>query len=243
MDFSNILDSLKGIFGILPISGSIFNALLVILGTAIGLTIGNRLPKRLTDSLMSAIAVFVMYLGIEMTGAGTNTLNLLFSFVGGTLIGEALNIHLALERFGEWAKRTLRMKDERFGEAFISASLIFCTGSLAILGSIEEGLGGFPSILLTKGIIDGTSSIVFAITLGIGTAFSALPILVYQGGITLAAAAVQSIADQQVIDAMTSVGGLMIICIGLNLLGVAKIRTSNQLPGIVVAALIAVFTG
>lgn len=241
MDFSAIFAPLRGLFEIIPVSGSIFNALLVIIGTFIGLTIGSKLPKRLTDSLMSAIAVFVMYLGIEMAGAGTSTLNLLFSFVGGTLIGEAMNIHVALERFGEWAKRALKMKDERFGEAFVSASLIFCTGSLAILGSIEEGLGGFPSILVTKAIIDGTSSIVFAATLGVGTAFSALSLLVYQGSITLAASSVQSIANQPVIDAMTAVGGLMIICIGLNLLGVAKIRTSNQLPGIVIAALIAIF--
>jgi uncharacterized membrane protein YqgA involved in biofilm formation len=188
---------------------------------------------------MSAIGVFVMYLGIDMAGASTGILNLLFSFIGGTAIGEAMNIHDALERFGEWAKRKLKMRDERFGEAFISASLIYCTGSLAILGSIEEGLGGFPAILVTKSIIDGTSSIVFAATLGVGTAFSAFSVLVYQGTITLCASAAQSIMTQPVIDSMTAVGGLMIVCIGINLLGVAKIRTSNQLPGIVIAALIA----
>ena len=229
------------IFGIFPISGSIFNAALIVIGTSIGLGIGHRLPKRLTDSLMSAIAVFVIYLGFEMARYSTGMLTLLFSFVGGTAIGELINIHAALERFGEWAKRTLRMKDERFGEAFISASLIYCTGSLAILGAIEEGLGGFPTILITKSIIDGTSSIVFAISLGVGTAFSALPILLYQGAITLTAAAAQTVMTKPVIDSMTAVGGLMIVCIGLNLLGVAKIRTSNQLPGIVVAALIAMF--
>jgi len=170
-------------------------------------------------------------------------LNLLFSFVGGAAIGELLDIHTALERFGEWARRKLKMKDERFGEAFISASLIFCTGSMAILGAIEEGLGEFPKILITKSMIDGISSIVFAISLGIGTAFSGLAILVYQGAITLTAAAAQSFMTQHVIDSMTAVGGLMIICIGLNMLGIAKIRTSNQLPGILIAALIAAFTG
>ncbi len=152
-----------------------------------------------------------------------------------------MDIHSALERFGEWAKRKLKMRDERFGEAFVSASLIYCTGSLAILGSIEEGLGGFPAILITKSIIDGTSSIIFAATLGLGTAFSAVSILAYQGTITLTAAAAQSVMTQPVIDSMTAVGGLMIVCIGLNLLGVTKIRTSNQLPGIVIAALIASF--
>lgn len=238
MNSSSLLTT---IFDILPISGSIFNAALVIGGTAIGLTVGKRLPARLTDSLMSAIAVFVMYLGFEMAKVSTGMLTLLFSFVGGTAIGELLNIHLYLERFGEWAKRTLHMKDERFGEAFISASLVYCTGSLAILGAIEEGLGGFPTILITKSIIDGTSSIVFAISLGVGTAFAALPILIYQGAITFTATAAQAIMSQHVIDSMTAVGGLMVICIGLNLLGMAKIRTSNQLPGIVVAALIAMF--
>ena len=241
MNFSGIADAARAVFAMLPVSGSLFNAMLVIAGTAIGLTVGKRLPERLTGSLMSAIGVFVLYLGIDMTGASTSILNLLFSFIGGTAIGEAMDIHSALERFGEWAKRKLKMRDERFGEAFVSASLIYCTGSLAILGSIEEGLGGFPAILITKSIIDGTSSIIFAATLGLGTAFSAVSILAYQGTITLTAAAAQSVMTQPVIDSMTAVGGLMIVCIGLNLLGVTKIRTSNQLPGIVIAALIASF--
>lgn len=242
METGNLSDLIHTIFGLLPISGSIFNAALVVAGTAVGMTVGKRLPQRLTESLMAAIAVFVVYLGLSMARTDTGILTLLFSFVGGTAIGEFLNIHTALERFGEWAKRALKMKDERFGEAFVSASLIYCTGSLAILGSIEEGLGAFPAILVTKSIIDGTSSVVFAISLGVGTAFSALSVLVYQGTITLTAAAAQNVMSQPVIDAMTAVGGLMIVCIGLNLLGVAKIRTSNQLPGIVVAALIAAFT-
>ena len=239
MDISSIQSAVGALFGAIPISGSIFNSLMIVLGTAVGLTIGRHLPERLTETLMSAISVFVMYLGIKMAGAGAGMLTMLFGFVGGAAIGEALDIHSALERFGEWARRRLRMKDERFGEAFISASLIFCTGSMAILGAIEEGLGNFPAVLITKSIIDGASSIVFAISLGVGTAFSAIPILIYQGSMTLAARAAQSVMSQPVIDAMTSVGGLMVICIGLNIMGVAKIRTSNQLPGIIIAALIA----
>lgn len=238
---SGYAHALEAIFDILPISGSIFNAALVIGGTGIGMTIGRKFPSRMNETLMSAISVFVIYLGLDMAGASTGILNLLLSFVGGAAIGELLDIHSALERFGEWAKKKLKMKDERFGEAFISASLIYCTGSMAILGSIEEGLGGFPGILITKSIMDGMSSIVFSATLGIGTAFSGLSILVYQGIITLAAASAQSMLTQHVIDSMTAVGGLMIVCIGLNILGVAKIRTSNQLPGIVIAALLALF--
>ena len=240
---SGYTNLLEAIFDIIPISGSIFNGLLVVIGTTVGMTIGKRFPQRMSETLMAAIAVFVTYLGFEMARAFTGMLNLLFSFVGGAAIGELLDIHTALERFGEWARRKLKMKDERFGEAFISASLIFCTGSMAILGAIEEGLGEFPKILITKSMIDGISSIAFAISLGIGTAFSGLAILVYQGAITLTAAAAQSFMTQHVIDSMTAVGGLMIICIGLNMLGIAKIRTSNQLPGILIAALIAAFTG
>ena len=242
MDFSAVQSAVRSIIGAVPISGSIFNAVIVIIGTIVGLTIGKRLPERVTDSLMSAIAIFVIYLGVKLAGSGAGMLTMLFGFVGGAAIGEAMDIHSALERFGEWAKRTLRMKDERFGEAFITSSLVYCAGSLAILGSIEEGLGGFPAILITKSIIDGASSVVFAISLGVGTAFSAIPILIYQVSITLTARAAQSIMSPQVIDAMTSVGGLMVLCIGLNLLGAAKIRTSNLLPGIVVAALIAAFS-
>lgn len=229
------------VFTGLPIAGSLFNAGMIVLGTMIGLSIGDRLPKRVTDSLMSSIGVFVIYLGLGMANTSTALLTTLFAFVGGTAIGEILNIHTSLERFGEWMKTRLRMKDARFGEAFITVSLIFCTGSLAILGSIEEGLGHFPAMLITKSLIDGASSMVFAISLGVGTAFAALSVLVYQGSITLVASAAESIVHQPTVDAMTSVGGLMVVCIGLDLLGVAKIRTGNQLPGIVLAALITLF--
>lgn len=227
------------IFAALPVSGTLFNALMIVAGTTVGLTIGGKLPERLTEGMLTAIGVFVVYLGLDMARLSTSMLNLMFSFVGGTAVGELLNIHSALERFGGWAKGALRMKDERFGEAFVSASLIFCTGSLAILGSIENGLGGFPSILVTKSIIDGTTSVLFAISLGVGTAFSAIPILIYQGAISLTASAAQAIMNREVIDAMSAVGGLMVACIGLNLIGVVKIRTSNQLPGIAIAALLA----
>ena len=229
------------VFTGLPIAGSLFNAGMIVLGTMIGLPIGDRLPKRVTDSLMSSIGVFVIYLGLGMANTSTALLTTLFAFVGGTAIGEILNIHTSLERLGEWMKTRLRMKDARFGEAFITVSLIFCTGSLAILGSIEEGLGHFPAMLITKSLIDGASSMVFAISLGVGTAFAALSVLVYQGSITLVASAAESIVQQPTVDAMTSVGGLMVVCIGLDLLGVAKIRTGNQLPGIVLAALITLF--
>ncbi|MDR1915796.1 MAG: DUF554 domain-containing protein [Synergistaceae bacterium] len=232
---------INAVFGVLPASGSIFNALLIILGTVIGLTVGGKLPDRLTGALMSSIGVFIMYLGFDMTRSSEGMLNMLFSFVGGSAIGEALNIHIALSRFGEWAKRSLRMKDERFGEAMISASLIYCTGSLAILGSIEEGLGKFPAILIAKSVIDGVSSIVFAISLGVGVGFSAIAVLIYQCAITFTASAASAIMNTHVINSMTAVGGLMVICIGLNILGVAKIRTSNQLPGIVIAAAGAAF--
>lgn len=237
----NLLSFLYTVFERFPASGSILNAVFVIIGAILGLKIGHHLPKRLTDSLMAAISVFVIYLGFEMARSSVGLLTMLFSFVGGTAIGELIDIHSALERFGEWAKAALRMKDERFGEAFVSTSLIYCSGSLAILGPIEQGLGGFPTILVTKSIIDGTSASLFSISLGIGTAFSALPILLYQGSITLAAKAAQTVLTQPVIDSMTAIGGLMIVCIGLNTLGVAKIRTSNQLPGVVIAALITTF--
>ncbi len=232
---------LAALFGAIPIAGSAFNALTILLGSFVGLTAGKRLPQRLTEALMTAVGVFVLYLGLDMARTETPMLVLLFGFVGGTLIGELLHIHEALERFGEWAKRALRMKDERFGEAFITASLVYCTGSLAILGSIEEGLGGFPTILITKAILDGASSIVFSVSMGVGVAFSVVPILLYQGTITLTAAAAQSVMGPPVVNAMTAVGGLMVACIGFNMLGLTKIRTSNQIPGIVVAALLAAF--
>jgi uncharacterized membrane protein YqgA involved in biofilm formation len=226
------------IFAHIPASGTFFNAALILFGSMTGMLIGKRIPKALTDALISAIGVFILYLGLSMANPGAGMLKMLFSFIAGTAVGELLDINSAINSFGEWAKKKFHMRDERFSDAFVSTSLIYCMGSLAILGSIEDGLGGFPAILTAKAVMDGVSALAFAASLGAGVAFSAFPVFIYQGSITLLASAAQSILTAPVIESMTSVGALILICVGLNLLGITKIKTSNQIPAILFAAIL-----
>ncbi|GHV52447.1 membrane protein [Synergistales bacterium] len=236
MDFDS--SAFGEFFAHIPASGTLFNVALILFGSMMGMLIGKRIPKALTDALISVIGVFILYLGFSMANSGAGMLKMLFSIIGGTAAGELLGINNAINSFGEWAKGKLRMRDERFSDAFVSTSLIYCMGSLAILGSIEDGLGGFPAILTAKAVMDGVSALVFSASLGVGVAFSAFSILVYQGSITLLASVAQSIMTDPVIESMSSVGGLMLICVGLNLLGITKIKTSNQIPAILFAAVL-----
>lgn len=220
----------------IPLAGSIINAIAVIVLGSVGLVIGSRLPERIARSLISALGACTIALGLGMTiGSGSVSLRTIVAMVAGTAVGEALDIESRFERFAERTKARFKVRDARFVEAFVSTSLIYCVGSMAILGAIEEGMGAFPSIYLTKSLMDGISGVVFAATLGIGVIFSSASVFVYQGALTLCAEGAKAFVTPAVVDSMTSVGGIMIVCIGLNLLGVTKIRTSCQLPAILFA--------
>lgn len=235
----SLFESIAAIF---PITGSAINAITILIGSTIGITAGKKIPEKILTSMMGAMGIFSVYLGLDMVLSNrASTLTILFCFVGGTMIGEILSLHDRFERFGAWLKAKIKSKDERFVDAFVSSSLIFCVGSLAILGSIEEGLGAFPTITITKAIMDGTSSIVFSATLGVGVIFSAASVFVYQAAITLCADAASSLFTEGVISTMSAVGGLMIVCIGLNIIGATKFRTASQLPAIVAAAIAGAF--
>ena len=158
----------------------------------------------------------------------------------GTTTGELLALEERLERAGRWLE--VRVAGEGTGEvarAFVTATLVFCVGAMAIMGAVEDGLGGVPHILYTKAILDGVTSVLFASALGIGVIFSAVPVLLYQGALTLAARAVGGFLTPPVVAELTAAGGLVIVGIGINLLGLARIRTGNLLPAVIFAALIA----
>lgn len=233
------MSALESLFASVPTSASLLNALTIIVGCSIGLTVGRRIPQRISDALVQALGIVVIYNGCTMISTSADPLIMLASFVGGTAIGELLRLDAAFERFGEWAKKKLRMKDERFVAAFVSTSLIYCVGSMAILGSIEQGLGEFPTLLVTKSVMDGTSAVVFSATLGIGVLFSCVPVYIYQAAITLGASSAQELLTPPIVEAMSSAGGLMLACIGLNMIGVTKFRTANQLPALAIASLLA----
>jgi uncharacterized membrane protein YqgA involved in biofilm formation len=232
-----LLESMTAI----PLFGSIANATFIICGAFLGLALRKKLPQRILELPVQGMAIFVISLGLSMSITTKQPLIVIASIAAGSLIGELIDIEGKLgkgcayleNRFGESAKG--------FSSGFFTASLIYCTGSMAVLGAFEEGLGGYPSLLLAKGLIDGLTSIALAASLGFGVIFSAIPVFLYQGTLTLAAVWIQPFMSESAIIEMSATGGLMLVAIGINLLGFMKIRAINMLPGLVIAVILAHF--
>lgn len=217
-------------------TATLINIALVLLGSFLGLTCKNFISERFTNRITAALGLCVLGIGVAgMTGT-QDTLCVIVCMVLGTLLGEALDIEARLEGAGDLLKAKLIRGEGagRFTEGFVSASLLYCVGAMAITGSIEAGLHHNYSIIISKGVIDGVTAISFAAAMGVGTAFSVLPILVYQGGITLLAAWVGPYLPPAVINEMSAVGGTLIAAIAINMLGLGKekLRVGNMLPAI-----------
>ena len=223
--------------------GTIVNALAVIAGTFIGLLLKKGLPEKISDVVMKGVALCVLYIGISSSLAGTNALIAILSIVVGAVIGSLLDIDRRLNSLGELAERKLSKGDGKtsIAEGFVSASLLFCVGSMAIVGSIQSGLTGNHEMIYTKSMLDGISAIIFASTLGVGVFLSAAAVLVYQGIIVLCAQWVQPFLSDYVVAEMTCVGGLLIIALALNMLGVTKLKTANYLPAVFIPIILCMF--
>ena len=170
-----------------------------------------------------------------------NFLALISSMALGALIGEWLNIEKALDRMAEHLKHRLNMKSSNFSTGLVTATLIYCVGSMAVVGAFENGVHGNPDILYSKSLLDGMTSIVLASTLGIGVAFSAIPVLVYQGSIAIVSSMFGPALPQVALSGITATGGLLIFAIALNILGIVKLRTGNMLPALIFAALFSIW--
>lgn len=205
---------------------------------AIGALIGNKLrggiSERFRSILMQAMALAVMLIGITGAIKTTDSLIVVISLAIGAVIGESINIEKRLEGMGDALKRCVKGAEASFTEGFVSASLIFCVGAMAIVGSLDAGLRGEYSTILTKSLIDGITAAMLASTLGIGVTFSAVAVFVYQGLITLLAGLLQPLLTESIITEMSAVGGLLIFAIGLNMQGITKVRVGNLLPAIFV---------
>ena len=223
--------------------GTIVNALAVIAGTFIGLLLKKGLPEKISDVVMKGVALCVLYIGISSSLSGTNALIAILSIVIGAVIGSLLDIDRRLNSLGELAERKLSKDDGKtsIAEGFVSASLLFCVGSMAIVGSIQSGLTGNHEMIYTKSMLDGISAIIFASTLGVGVFLSAAAVLVYQGIIVLCAQWVQPFLSDYVVAEMTCVGGLLIIALALNMLGVTKLKTANYLPAVFIPIILCMF--
>ncbi len=229
--------------------GTIVNAGAIVAGGLLGLTVGSLISRRVQATLVSGMAVGTMFIGagatfskmlISASGGSFETrgaLMLVMSLAAGAVAGELVDIDGRFERFGEWLKRVSRNeKDKSFLDGFVTASLTFCIGAMAILGALEDGLRGDPSLLYLKATMDGIFTIALTASLGKGVLFSAIPILIFEGSITLASSLLRPVMTSDVLDAISLVGGVLIFCVGWNILwNEKKIRVANLLPSLVVA--------
>ncbi|WP_045222918.1 DUF554 domain-containing protein [Desulfonatronum thioautotrophicum] len=220
--------------------GTLINACAIIIGSLLGLVLGGRFSDRYRTLVYHSIGLCVLVIGLHMALSFQNVLILVFSMLCGALCGQLLRLDDRLTAAGNALKNRLGSKDARFTDGFVTASLLFCIGSMAILGSIDEGIRGDRTILLTKSILDGFICIPLASTYGIGVMFSFLSVLLYQGGITLLAGQAQNLFTEPIIAQLTSTGGLLIMGIGINLLELKTINVTNMLPALFFAVLFTV---
>ena len=232
----------------MPLTGTLINVAAVLVGTLIGTLLGDRLPERVRETVMHALGLVVLVVGMD--GALTafrpplstltrgSVLIVLGSVLVGGVLGELLRIEDRLNSLGDALKRRFAGGHEhqaRFTEGFVIASLVFCVGPLAILGSIQDGLSGDFQLLAIKSLLDGFAALAFASALGWGVGFSALVVLVYQGAITLGASAVASAFTPEIVAGITATGGILILGIGLRLLELKQVRIGNLLPALILA--------
>lgn len=229
-----------------PAAGSVINALAVIAGSLIGLIIKKRLPERITMVAFQVIGLSVLALGIQMTLQSKNVLIMILSLLLGAILGEALELEDRLQNGLKGLRTRMIERGWQFGgdhlvEGFLTAFLLFCMGSMAILGAFEEGVGKPPNLLLVKSMMDLVSSIALASTLGIGVLFSAIPLLLYQGGLTLGAFYLNSFISNALIDEITAVGGVLLLGLGFSLLHLKHFKVFNMIPSLLLVVIFSLF--
>ncbi len=213
----------------------LINVATVILGSAVGLLLKKGIPEKISKAAMTAIGLCTLYIGIDGALEGENTIVLILSLVFGAITGTAIDIDKFLDKTGKFLESKVKSKNEKstLAQGFVTGSLLFCVGAMTIVGSLNAGLTGDGEILITKSILDLISSCMLSCTLGIGVMFSAVFVLIYQGGLVLLSGFLQTLlTDTALVAEITSAGSVMIIALGLNILGITKIKVANLLPGI-----------
>lgn len=236
--------------------GTVVNVAAILAGATVGMLIKGGLPRRFQDTVTSAIGLCTMFIGISGALAGLlkvgvnggletqDTMIMIGSLIIGALIGEAIDIELRLENLGMWCKRLVPREKQSSGgfvEGFVTSSLLFCVGAMAIVGALEDGLNHNFSVLFAKSVMDGVMAVVFTASLGIGVFFSVIPIVIYQGGITLLAGFVRPYLSDMLIGRMSFVGSILIFALGLNLVFDRKIKIGNLLPAMFMPLLFQLF--
>ena len=220
--------------------GTIINAGAIIGGSLLGLLLNRKLPEKITQTAFNGIGVFTIFLGITMGMKTQNYLILVFSIVLGSIIGELIDLEKYIEKITDRIKQKVSSNNNRFSEGMITAFLLFCMGSMTILGAIEEGLGNKPNLLLAKSLLDGFTAIALTSTLGIGVMFSVIPLVIYQGGLTLLSSLFGDYFNQLIINEVTATGGLILIAMGVKIMNIKQIRVFNMLPALIFCILLSV---
>lgn len=212
--------------------GTIVNVVAIILGSLIGVLLKKGIKEEFKDTIMNGIGLAVVIIGITSGIKSENLVLVIASLVLGSIIGEIIDIEYKLEQLGSNMEKRFSKGDSNFSRGFVTASLVYCIGAMAVVGSLESGLSANHDTLFAKSMLDGITAIIFASTLGIGVAFSIIPVFIYQGGISVLANFVKDILTAEVILEMSAVGGILILALGINILGLKKIKVGNMLPGI-----------
>ncbi len=218
--------------------GTIVNTIAVVAGGTIGIFLKKGMPDRVRTIYFQAVGLFTLAIGISMVWQMEHILTVVTSIVAGAILGEWMNLEKGAEQLSEWTKKKLRIGSERFSEGLTTAFLLFCIGALTIMGAIEEGTTGSSRLLLTKSVLDGFSSILLASAFGVGVVFSAIPLFLFQGAVTLLAKFFGEFLSPETIRALTSVGGILLLGLGINILEIKKLRILNMIPALLVVVVL-----
>jgi uncharacterized protein len=217
--------------------GTIVNTLAIVAGSLLGLFFSRFVPKSHEDTMLQAVALAIILIGLKMAWKTDDFILLICSLAFGSSAGGIIGIEDRMSRLGKGLEERFKKSGDGFAKAFVTTSLLYCVGSLAIVGSLESGLTGHHDTLFAKSVLDGLGSILFAATMGIGVLFSAASVFLYQGGISVSASFAKEFLTPEVITQMSAVGGLLIVGMGLNMLGVTRIKVGDILPAVFIPLL------
>jgi uncharacterized membrane protein YqgA involved in biofilm formation len=221
--------------------GTYVNTAAIIVGSLVGLVLRDRFPEKIKDTVLHGVGLVTVFMGVQMALKTGNLLVMIFSILVGSIIGESLDLDDVLKKAANYVKTKTRSEESRYVEGLITAFLIFSIGSMAITGAIEDGINQNPSILYAKSILDFFMSISLASVYGLGVIFSSIPLLIYQGGITLAATYSANLFSEIVINEISGVGGILLLGLGVTLLEIKEIKIANLLPSLIIVPILLYF--
>jgi uncharacterized membrane protein YqgA involved in biofilm formation len=217
--------------------GTIVNVATVLIGSSLGVLFKSKLPEKLIKTVFQSLGLFTLALGFIMALNANDLLIIVFSLVLGAIIGESIDLEKMTDVLTNKLKRKIKIKDERFTEGLLTAFLVFCMGSMTILGAFDEGMKGDTTLLITKSVMDGFAAMALASAFGIGVGFSAIPLLIYQGGLPLFAGCLGVFFSEAMITDLTAIGGILLIGLGINIMEIKKIKTFNITPALILVVL------